>query len=483
MDAIAELLFYIAIASFCAGVSLNLRYVVALPGRIARNTRWYATVWLVMLAGLATWFGRSERTTDVTSLDTSAIMQVGSIVIAGLSMLHLAGRSFDSRNLHLPFVLLLIFAVVGLLTAPLAAYPALAMFKAASVVVAVVLAVMAIKPLIVARDPGLLFNVVYIYFAFIAFLAVVGGLLEPEVARQANKGVFGFMLKGWPSLNSNTLSYVTGVVFVISLRRVFSVERFRQRLLYIGVGSVGAIGLVLAQGRTSLLSSFLAVIFMAFFVKEMRPFRHVALGLAVLLVIAFVLTGSVGDWVDNLEEYMRRGVDDESLSTLSGRTHAWSVSWDLFLESPFIGYGFYASGKALLAPHNAYFTVLLNGGLLGFLPWVAGIIGGLWAISRRVFERSWREPTGQNSLYIEVLAVMIVQFLRTVTGQDLTIHSYSMLMFLSGLVYVYAREGMRQAETQMDAVSPLDNETPPKKQLIASDNRRILQAKRRGIPP
>ncbi|MCW9057759.1 MAG: O-antigen ligase family protein [Gammaproteobacteria bacterium] len=480
MSALADLLFYFAIALCCLGVALNLKYVLTLPGRVPRDARWAAMVWLVMLFGLGNWLGRSSGTAGAVSIDASSMLQIASIAIAGLIMLLMASRSFDIRNLRFPFIMLLMFSTVGVLTSPVSVYPALFLFKAASVIVAVVLAVMATKPLINAKYPELLFNLVYVYFALLSFLAMLGGLLAPDATHMASAGVFGFMLRGWPDLGPNTLSYVGAVVFVISLRRMLSVQQLRRKMLYLGLGSAGAITLVLSQGRTSIISALIAVLFMAFFVREMRPFRYAIVGTSAFFLALFTLTGSVGDWIDGFSEYMRRGVDDQQLETMSGRIGAWSTSWNLFLKSPILGHGFYATGKSILAPHNAYLTVLLNGGILGFMPWLLGVVVGFWVIFSRFLRRSWRQYSAQNAYYMEILAVMIVQFFRTITGQDITIHSYSMLLFLSVLVYIYAREraGMNRAVTgRADLVTPsvameCDDGAPGKA--------RILRPKRDG---
>ena len=124
-----------------------------------------------------------------------------------------------NKSLILLFLLFL-FGVTGFITAPISEVPMLSAFKAASVIVAVLLAVMAIKPLSEVKSPALLYDATFIYFAVISFLAVVGGVLIPEITHRPNKGVFGYMLEGWPSLNSNSLSYVSAVVLVISLRRM-----------------------------------------------------------------------------------------------------------------------------------------------------------------------------------------------------------------------------------------------------------------------
>lgn len=442
MNLIANLLFYVAIGGFVVGVSLNIGYLLSLPASVPRRVRWPVFAWLIMLLGLGQWFGRASTVAGVTSVDTSATVQIASIGVAGVILLFVAGKSYRSQNFRSPFFLLFIFGLLGVLTSPISDVPALSAFKAASVVVAVLLAVMAIKPLQDEKLPGLVFNVVYIYFVLIAFLAVLGGVVAPEITHRPNNGVFGFMLEGWPSLNSNSLSYVAAVVFVISLRRIFIKQLFRRRILYLSACTVGLVTLLMAQGRTSIISSTLAILFMSYFIHEMRSMRYVLISGVVALIGMIVIFGSVGDWTSTVEQYMQRGVTDEQIGTLSGRTEAWDLSWRLFLDSPITGYGFYAAGKTLVAPHNAYFTILLNGGLLGFIPWVLAVLGGMWMISRHIMEYQWKHLSSENNYYKEIVAVMIVQFVRTITGQDLTIHSYSMLVFLGAIIYVVVRENM-----------------------------------------
>ena len=46
----------------------------------------------------------------------------------------------------------------------------------------------------------------------------------------------------------------------------------------------------------------------------------------------------------------------------------------------------------------------------------------------------------ENAVYKEIMAVTIVQFVRTLTGQDLTVHSYPLLLLLSIIAYIVSRE-------------------------------------------
>lgn len=457
MNTVANTLYYASIALFIIGVVFNLKYLVTLPVSIPSGTRWIAFVWLIMLLGLGQWLGRDISTSSVASIDASAKIQVASVFIAAFMALLMMGKSFQSSNFRLPLVMLFIFSLLGVLTAPISDVPMLSLFKAGSLVIAVILSVMAIKTLAENNRPDLLFNIVYIYFVFLSFLAVVGGAFLPEITHKPNNGIFGYMLEGYPSLNSNSLSYVAAVAFVVSVRRLFMKISLNRRMLYLAACSVGLVTLIMAQGRTSLISSTLALLFMSFYIKDMRPLRLIMV-LSVFSVLAYsVITGSAGNWVDSFQQYMQRGVTEEQIATMSGRTDAWAYSWQLFLASPLTGYGFYAAGKTLLAPHNAYLTVLLNGGLVGFIPWFMGIAYGMWVIAKDVLYSKLKLNSESNNLHKEIIAVLIVQFVRTITGQDLTIHSYSMLFFLSAIIFVFARSDYRKNDSNPDMTSTDDS--------------------------
>ena len=457
MNTLAEILMILALAGFTLGFIINLKYIILLPKSIPVGTSWLVFVWLILLFGLAQWFGRTDDNTSVTSIDSSAMAQVASIMIAGLVLLVYWGKYYKSSNVYMPFLALLMFGVLGVLTSPISDVPVLSVFKASSVVVSVLVAIIAIEALIKARRPEFLFNIVYIYFTFIALLSLIGGVFLPELTHRSAGGAFGFILKGWPALNSNSLSYVAAVVFVISLRRIFIKQMLNRRLLYIGACMVGAICLFLAQGRTSIGSSVVAILFMSYYLKDMKSLKYVIFIGGISLLILFILSGSVGSWTDTVADYLQRGSTDEQMTTLSGRTEAWAISWDLFLESPITGYGFYAAGKTLLAPHNAYFTILLNGGILGFTPWLVGIIASLWYVFRNIKNKQWMSASIENALYIEIMAVIIVQFVRTLTGQDLTVHSYPTLLLLSIVVYIVVREktiSIKKSEVVTEEAEP-----------------------------
>jgi O-antigen ligase len=102
-----------------------------------------------------------------------------------------------------------------------------------------------------------------------------------------------------------------------------------------------------------------------------------------------VVQRSVGS--DNVVvQFLTRGNDFRYLSTLGGRVLLWQGIVDLFLERPWIGWG-YSASRGLLPriqewasySHNALAQTLLDVGIVGSLP--------LWlALFRALFKDLWR---------------------------------------------------------------------------------------------
>ncbi len=95
-----------------------------------------------------------------------------------------------------------------------------------------------------------------------------------------------------------------------------------------------------------------------------------------------------------LERLGRRG-------DLTDRTDLWSVVWDWSMRRPLSGFGYLgawnerplirevrqATGKRLTSAHNSLLEVLLGGGVLGFLAFVAFIVVVFWLTARIAVRR------------------------------------------------------------------------------------------------
>ena len=107
------------------------------------------------------------------------------------------------------------------------------------------------------------------------------------------------------------------------------------------------------------------------------------------------------------------GLTDSQSDVTSGRSHFWSIAWQIFLANPVIGAGLDAFGVAFTRydtwngqyrveqAHNDYLQMLADGGILGF-SCVVGFVAIL--IKKGVSAISWRTSTTHRSISTGALA-------------------------------------------------------------------------------
>jgi O-antigen ligase len=409
--------------------------------KIPVGVRGVACAWLVLLAGLGLWLGRGAAPSTIAEVDSSAVLQITSIIFASFVVFHriISGSGFSGLRSSLVFFGL--YSLLGVATAVYSVAPALSIFKAGSLLIVVLLASISIGPLRRKRAGALLLSVTYYYLGFLVYLALVGGVLVPEITHYPSDGVFEMMLRGWPLLNSNTLSAISAIVVIVGFRRAFEQGSASQSLFHCGMAVVGLCAIILAQGRTSLAGLGLGLMFLSFTVSSMRPMRYKIAVSCVLVPVLLIGLGEAESTTQSIMEYLSRGLDSDSIRSLTGRVTHWRDAWSWIVKSPVLGQGFYTSDKVGVPVHNAYLMVLMCSGLLGFLAWCPGILMTVWNTLRGIHNAGFRFKGEQERFTAEAYAVMSVLALRTITGSSLTSHGYSTMLFFAFVVYEESQRG------------------------------------------
>jgi O-antigen ligase len=154
---------------------------------------------------------------------------------------------------------------------------------------------------------------------------------------------------------------------------------------------------MLANNRMSLAITFAVLTPLACWVGD-RGWRAI-LGVvicagATVYVIADPSLTWLGGIFDIVGRYTSRGQTAEQLAALSGRTEMWTAIWESYLQSPWIGHGYFVTSStgelyvwftwANWTAHNLWLQTLATTGLVGaaLLAWgllkaAACLIGGL----------------------------------------------------------------------------------------------------------
>jgi len=109
------------------------------------------------------------------------------------------------------------------------------------------------------------------------------------------------------------------------------------------------------------------------------------------------------------------GVISKKFFSFSGRTKVWRQGLDLFSESPLLGYGFHAD-RFLLGTHahNSLVHSLLQTGVVGTIPFVAGLLLA-WALLMRTGLNLVRFSQDHKTLFIQVAGVLAFLSIRSIT--------------------------------------------------------------------
>ena len=437
VDAILYIGLIVGAAAIFQVVPLAIRALRQIPVGV----RGVVFAWFVLLAGLGLWLGREAAPTAVAEVDSSAALQITSVLFAAFVVFHrmISGSGFSGRSS--PLVFFGLYSLLGVATAVFSVAPALSLFKAGSLLIVVLLASLSIEPLRRQRVGGLLLSVSYYYLGFLVYLALVGGVLMPELTHYPSAGVLEMMLRGWPDLNSNTLSAIAAIVVIVGFRRAFERGPASQSLFHWGMVVVGLCAMILAQGRTSLAGLALGLMFLSFTVSSMRPMRY-KIGASCVLVFGLMIGLEDSEAaIQSILDHLRRGSDLGSIRTLTGRVGHWRDAWSEFLKSPVLGHGFYSADKVGVSVHNAYLSVLMCSGIVGFVTWFPGLLMTVRDAVRRLLNAGFRFEGERERFTAEAYARMLVLALRSITGSSLTAHAYSTMLFLAFLVHEESQRG------------------------------------------
>ena len=226
---------------------------------------------------------------------------------------------------------------------------------------------------------------------------------------------------GWGRLMGHTapnywgaLSYTT-ILLSLSFRNWFvraPIIALSLAILYFS----GARGSVLA-----LLTAFAVIAFVMIARGRTRPWHWLALALA-LMGIATFGSGFVQDKILMLAD-PARGLS----SGMTGRAQAWSDTWDLFVQNPWVGVGYRQHEKYLrfASAHNAYLATLAETGIIGFVAYVVFLWGATW----RAILQALEYPSSARLAAAGFLASYVVCGLYERAALN-TGNPYSMLMIV-----------------------------------------------------
>jgi len=202
--------------------------------------------------------------------------------------------------------------------------------------------------------------------------------------------------------NGRALALAIPVTFYL----FFEHKKVGWKIFLVGMLAVQFYGLLLTYNRTSWYSLLISLFVLQFFYPQ---FRKVFLA---LVLVSVMVLWAAGDQVNDSQAADR--VNDEN-STLEGREARWEAGFNMWKVKPIRGWGdgrygresgrFRTDGleKNFKAIENDYLDIMVNSGLIGFLPYLIFLLAPLVS-SLRLFFRA-RSPEWTGSIRPETIAV------------------------------------------------------------------------------
>lgn len=402
---------------------------------------------------------RGVASGDTGLFASGKTIRLATVIIAGLlcaSIFFMRGAAAWRPVFTGSVLLLLLYALVAEATVVFSPLRVLTLYKATELLLIVM-----ILAIVISTPPTEKSSLFYIKGIFwICSLFVGSALIETLVIGTGNyKQLVGatpflstMMQSTYPPMAGNALGYLGSLVALFGLYLFDSNDlKGRKRRVIAGVLLVaGTYVLVMSYTRSILIFFVLCVLLL--FLLNRQFIRAMVL---LVLIAGAALTPPVQDRV---LEHMRRGMSDEQLNTLSGRTVFWT---DIFSQSTMkimVGDGFGAarllSGEFKLLSkvgnaHNSVAEIIVSSGMIGALLWLAIMVRISFKLvsSRRRVKARW--GAHQAKFHNFLLCVLVLSLLRSMMNSTFVYLEVFTFIFVSLILYTEVFCGKPKVATRI----------------------------------
>lgn len=335
---------------------------------------------------------RGDRSpTDIfegpVSFDVSYLLHIGAWLVAGLFALLriLNGPSYFRMHwiFRAPLIWYTTYSLIAVVSSVYSLSPAYTLFFSAKMIVGMLISI-ALSPA-GAEAASLLLRLLYLAYGtgwlVVAFLF----LLAPDLVG-VESSTFGYRLTAG---GYGSYALICGIAFLVSL--LYSARS--SKWLWV-VGYLASWVFVLLSKTRSTITAGIIILLVASLLHprwrtKLAAVYFIAFGMLVSLVV-------IGP--ESIVEFLMRGQDWDALSSLTGRSAAFSYLMDHWRRSPWLGFGFAAGNRYLMgvymlmtgaqmaSAHDALSKVLIDLGLVGalflFLATVSGWGRMIWLVAR-----------------------------------------------------------------------------------------------------
>jgi O-antigen ligase len=259
------------------------------------------------------------------------------------------------------------------------------------------------------------------------------------IGYQARNSVFGPTASGYNvHIELDFLSRASGVARwaavpgLVCLVRAYHTRRPIHIAFFVSAAAVSFFIVYRMQSRGAIFGSAAALLFALLVSSRMR---RSALPFAAVAFVLILILDSPETVSNQVTTYLQRGQSTEVFLSMTGRTRAWELGVLAFQDAPVLGRGQWTDrlvvGEHI---HNSFLQALLNGGIIGGIPYFASWIAG-WVLFYKLQKRDdWLSPDDRIHL-LECGTVMMFFTVRAIP--ETTTASFAVDLLVMVAVYVY----------------------------------------------
>lgn len=231
-----------------------------------------------------------------------------------------------------------------------------------------------------ARDPAAV--TAFLWVTWVAALIVTIGIIHAGGDAVWAGGGESYGINSRIDILSTGVSRWGAVCSLISLAICIHTRSLLLRLALLLVTVTGFVMVYTMQSRGSIFSSVAGVLFLLLIERRSRRWA-----VPLLIIIALGVFAYRNEVVRNVMTYLERGGGESGLKTMTGRTEIWEEGMQAFREAPLLGRGQWTDRLLGIGhAHNTAIEALLNGGIVGFIPYMLSWVAG-WLLFFRLWKR------------------------------------------------------------------------------------------------
>jgi len=382
-------------------------------------------MWLNLNTGF--WNIQVPDDPDELQLLLRAILPFLALPVAAFLLLHRGMPRLPSSS---PSRLLLIYGLIAAIATTFSPEPAWSAYWSMTFLASVFVAWVSIdqrSPLLSSR---LLLQVTWTATFIVAAI----------LAYQGRNSIFGVYSSAYGIVEGdlNGLSRSSGVARwaaipgLVCIIRIFHSQKTSLIAFYLCIASLSFYIVYRMQSRGAVFGSVAALMFVLVVSGRMRRY---AVPFAIVSVIVIVLVETPTLVSSRVSEYLERGQDHEQFLSMTGRTRTYENGLSIFYDAPVFGRGQWTDRLTIgVHIHNSYLQALLNGGIVGGIPYLASWGAG-WILFVKLQRRRLRLSSDDRICLLEAGAVMMFFTIRAIP--ETTTASFSVDLLVMVAVYVY----------------------------------------------